>query len=73
MGTYETSITTFLKAYATQQTNEADITGVKYEAEDVLEYLVCQAMEVNDVYVSAINTVISWTFLSQRNLIWNFI
>ena len=42
----------FLRAYAAQQAKEAEMRDANYDAGEVLEYLSCTAVQVNDVYVS---------------------
>ncbi len=51
MGTYQTSISSFVRAWVTQQARDAEITGAEYKAKDVIQYLYCTGEKINDVYV----------------------
>jgi len=50
MGTYQTSVSAFVRAWVTQQARDAEITGAEYKAKDVIQYLYCTGEKINDVY-----------------------
>ena len=52
IGTYKTTVDSFIRAYAVQQAKEAQMRETDYDASEVLQYLSCTAVEVNDSYVS---------------------
>ncbi len=66
MGTYQTSVTAFVRAWATQQARDAEITGAEYKARDVMEYIYCTAQEINGVYVSTRTRTGTRIVISQR-------
>ena len=52
IGTYQSPVSTYLKANGAQQTKEAEISGSKYQGQELTQYLYCTASKINDVYVS---------------------
>lgn len=50
IGTYKTTVDSFIRAYAVQQAKEAQMRETDYDASEVLQYLSCTAVEVNDSY-----------------------
>ena len=54
-GTYKTDVRSFVRAYVRQKEQISDMYGIEYEApdEDVMMYLTCQQVYLNNIVVSA--------------------
>lgn len=52
IGTYQVPVSAYLKAHGAEQAKEAEVTGAKYEGQQMQAFLYCQAAKINDVYVS---------------------
>ena len=69
-GTYKTDVRSFMKAYVRQKEQMAENYGIEYEApgEDVMMYLNCQQVYLNNIVVSASDLIFARSF-SRINLI----